>query len=146
MTAAAQLESLGRDFEFESENCVMEYYTTVPKGGLINKEGEIVELQKGFKAVQLRVYTADFLIFKKNGGVMLIETKGYFKPKDRKKHQILKKLYPQIDLRLIFQSDGKVSHKTRYSQWAEKHGYKFHVMSAGDKKINQVIPLDWLEE
>lgn len=144
--AAKQMEVLGRHYEYESDNCKFPYYTTVPKGGVITKEGVSYELPRQSKVVQWHNYTCDFMVIKSNGAPMFIETKGYFKPKDRAKHQALKKAYPDLDLRIIFQSDGKVSHKTRYSQWCEKHDITYHCLTNQNKKEGVIIPPEWLQE
>ena len=143
---ADQLNNAGREHEYETDNCRFSYFTGVRGGGLLSKKGETVELPAGSKVVQWHEYTCDFRIIKKDGGPMLIETKGYFKPKDRAKHQALKKQYPDIDLRIIFQSNGKVSHKTSYAQWAEKQGIKYHIPTLKERKGGLIIPQEWLDE
>ena len=146
LATAAQLKELKRKFQYETKACEFIYFTTVVKGAVVDKCAEEYPIPKGCKVVQWHDYTCDFMIIKKDGSPMFIETKGFFKPKDRKKHQILKKMYPHIDLRIIFQSNGKVSHKTKYSEWCVKQGITYHVLSAIDKKDGQVIPTEWLEE
>jgi len=143
--ASLQLKAADRAHEYESDACKFDYFIKTVRGGVITKEGMTYDLPKGFKVVQWHTYTCDFLITKSDGGLMFIETKGYFKPKDRKKHQALKKQYPDLDLRIIFQSDGKVSHKTRYSQWAEKHGVTYYCLTTKDKKEGRIIPQEWLD-
>ena len=143
---ADQLKVLKRDFEYESANCMFIYYKPIQKGTLVDEEGYEVPIDKSHKVVQRCSYTCDFLITKKDGSKMFIETKGYFKAPDRTKHKLLKKRYPDVDLRIIFMSNGKVSSKTNYSDWAENQGIEYHCMSSSDKKKGIVIPLAWLEE
>ena len=141
---SVQLE--GRTFEYETEKCKFVYWTPVTKGGIIDKDGvEVLKLDKGAKIIQWRTYTCDFMITKSCGQPMFIETKGLFSGKDRVKHKQLKKLYPDTDLRIIFQNDGKVSSKTRYSQWAEKEGITYHVLTAAQKRNGNIIPEEWLD-
>lgn len=70
---------------------------------------------------------------------MYIETKGYFRPEDRKKLLSVVKNNPNIDLRILFQQDNYLTKAktSRYSDWAEKKGFKWAVGS---------IPDEWLEE
>lgn len=81
-------------------------------------------------------YTPDFIL--PNG--IVIETKGRFVVEDRKKHLLLKKQYPDLDIRFVFsRSATRISKasKTTYSAWCEKHGFQF-----ADKRIPQA----WLAE
>jgi len=81
-------------------------------------------------------YTPDFKV-----GDMYIETKGYFRPSDRTKMRHVKLCNPELDIRLWFQKDEWLDPKTkatRYSEWAEKYGFPFHV---GEK-----FPEHWFEE
>ena len=68
------------------------------------------------------VYTPDFIL--PNG--VIIEAKGYFKPEDRRKMLAVKRLHPDLDIRLVFQQPlntlTKVS-KTTYAAWADKHSF-----------------------
>jgi len=82
------------------------------------------------------IYTVDFKL--PNG--ILIESKGWLKPDDRKKHIFIKKQHPEIDLRFVLQSpNGKIykGSKTTYSQWCEKNGFKWAKKS---------IPQEWIDE
>ncbi len=146
VVTSEQLQQAGVEFEYESDQCKFDYTTNVRKGGVITKDGMNYELPTGCKVIQWHEYTCDFMITKSNGQPMFIETKGYFKAKDRTKHQDLKKRYPDLDLRIIFSSNGKVSPKTTYSQWAEKQGIRYHCLSYGEKKAGLIVPKSWLEE
>ena len=77
---------------------------------------------------------------------MFIESKGFFKGKDRVKHKALKNQYPDLDLRLLFASNGKVSKKTSYMQWAEKLKIEAYALSHKEKKEGLFIPQEWLVE
>jgi predicted nuclease of restriction endonuclease-like RecB superfamily len=84
-------------------------------------------------------YYPDFRI-KKNG--ILIETKGYFKPRDRAKMLRVKKAHPKADIRFLFQRPNnrltKSPNSLTYWQWAEKHGFPW---AEGDR-----IPEAWFKE
>jgi hypothetical protein len=85
-------------------------------------------------------YVTDFKLIGKHGRVMYIETKGYFKPKDRTKHVQVRKEHPDADLRFIFMnSRTKISKKskTTYGSWCTKKGFQY-----ADKRI----PLEWIIE
>ena len=80
-------------------------------------------------------YTPDFKI-----GNLYIETKGYFLPKDRTKHLLLKEQYPEMDLRFVFTNPDQKLYKgakTTYGEWCKKHGFIFSKRS---------IPESWLRE
>lgn len=145
--ASLQLDKLERYYEYETKDCKFDYFTPVVNGGVVDKEGQArLILDKGDQIVQWRKYTCDFMIMKKDGTPMYIETKGYFKPKDRVKHKMLKKLHPNVDLRIIFEHDGKVSKITRYSQWCDKNGIDYHCLTSANKKEGDLIPQGWLKE
>ena len=68
------------------------------------------------------VYTPDFIL--PNG--VIIETKGWFKPEDRRKMLAVKRDHPDLDIRLVFQQPLNTltkDSKTTYAAWAEKHGF-----------------------
>ena len=70
---------------------------------------------------------------------VFVETKGRFLADDRKKHLLIKKQHPELDIRFLFQnSKTKISKasKTTYADWCIKHGFQF-----ADKEI----PTDWLK-
>jgi len=84
---------------------------------------------------QKRKYVVDFVLA--NG--VHIEAKGLFDADDRKKMLLVREQYPELDIRLLFMRDNRIykTSKTKYSDWAEKHGFKYHVSSEGE------IPDDW---
>ena len=86
-----------------------------------------------------RTYTPDFWLRGKNKTIV-IETKGRFMLADRKKHVLISKQYPDLDLRFVFtNSRGKISKgsKTTYGDWCTKNGFKY-----ADKDI----PDEWIKE
>ena len=81
-------------------------------------------------------YVPDFRV-----GDVYLETKGYFKPADRRKMKAVKKANPDLDIRLVFQAPyNKISKrsKTTYAKWADKNGFPWCAYYA--------IPIDWLKQ
>ena len=88
-----------------------------------------------YRVEEDRSYTPDFKL--PNG--VYIETKGRFVAADRKKHLLIKKQRPELDIRFVFSnSKTKLSKgsKTTYGAWCTKHGYMY-----ADKEV----PLEWLK-
>jgi len=80
-------------------------------------------------------YTIDFTL--PNG--ILIETKGRWVIEDRKKHLLIKKQHPELDIRIIFQSAKtkiRKGSKTTYGDYCDKHGIIW-----AEKKV----PESWLK-
>ena len=83
-----------------------------------------------------RTYTPDFIL--PNG--IIIETKGRFTSDDRRKHTLIKKQHPKLDIRFVFESSKrKLSKgaKTTYSLWCERNKFLY---------ADRVVPLEWLKE
>lgn len=76
-------------------------------------------------------YYPDFIVSSPRGKVY-IEAKGYFRIEHKRKMAAVKRLYPDLDIRLLFY---RVDRKN--IRWAEKYGFKY--------AFHQ-IPKDWLEE
>lgn len=74
-------------------------------------------------------YLPDFVISTGSGRIY-IETKGYLRPEHKRKLAAVKKLHPEIDLRILF-----YAHNKKYIKWAEKNGFRYAV---------DTIPKDWL--
>jgi len=111
-----QLKFTGKTWSYESEK--LKY--TVPE--------------------RIATYTPDFILIKKDGSKMYIETKGRFTTADRKKMKLVKEANPELDIRLLFQTpNNKIikTSKTTYADWADKHGYLWAAKE---------IPIKWLEE
>jgi len=86
--------------------------------------------------IRTRHYTPDFIL--ENG--IVIETKGRFVSNDRRKHVEIKKQYPELDLRFVFQNSRAKLYKgakSSYGDWCKRHGFKY---------AEKVIPDEWLEE
>lgn len=85
---------------------------------------------------ETREYCPDFYL----GAGIYIEGKGRFTTADRKKHLLLKKQYPLLDIRFVFSnSSNKIrkGSKTTYADWCVKHGFKFS---------DKTIPMEWIKE
>ena len=82
-------------------------------------------------------YIPDFLL--DNG--ILVEAKGWLKPRDRAKMLRVAKENPQLDIRFVFQrANSRISKSPKsltYWQWAEKHGFKWAETN---------IPEEWFTE
>lgn len=78
--------------------------------------------------------------FKLSNGV-LIECKGFFSPRDRRKMLQVARDNPNLDIRFVFQRASnrltKSPNSMTYWQWAEKHSFKW---SEG------YIPEEWYSE
>ena len=81
------------------------------------------------------LYTPDFIL--PNG--VILETKGYWRPEDRRKVKQVITENPEIDLRMVFQDPYKKiskKSKTTYSKWCQRYGIRWCAFHA--------IPIDWL--
>ena len=126
---AENLEKRGIRFEYESET--FEYWIKLPRARCLEC--------CGCEIVTSREYTPDFYL---PGWNIYLETKGKWTADDRKKHKAMKEQYPELDIRLLFMSDNKISRnsKTRYSDWCEKNGIKYMVIGRGAKVPSE----EWL--
>lgn len=130
------LEKQGVDFEYNSEQCEFNYYRPIQSGECQDCNSSHVS--------SLHKYTADF-VFRtlKTGKLIHVETKGNgycFQPTTRTKHILLKKQFPESDLRFVFSNwNTKISRgaKTTNKEWAERYGFQ---------SANKLIPKEWLEE
>lgn len=85
------------------------------------------------------IYRPDFLVTKKDGGLMIIESKGYFPAADMSKMRAVKKCNPEMDIRFIF-SDSKKKNKgskSNYGEWSKRNGFKF---------ADKTMPSSWRAE
>ena len=113
--AAEQLELAGISYEYEHKDKRISYE----------------------KPTTQHKYSPDFTF---NKSQIIIETKGQFKSEDRKKHLLIKKQHPKLDIRFVFSNmNGKIGKKssTTYAMWAERNGFKY---------AHKTIPQAWIEE
>ena len=81
-------------------------------------------------------YTIDFTL--PNG--ILVETKGRWVLEDRKKHLLIKKQHPELDIRMVFQSAKtkiRKGSKTTYGMFCDKHDIPW---------AEKTIPESWMNE
>lgn len=90
-------------------------------------------------------YVPDFEIKTQSGSSFYLETKGNGRSFDghvRRKMIAVKNQHPDLDIRILFYSDGKIGPRRkdgtfqRQSDWAERHGFTYAIRN---------IPEDWLE-
>lgn len=101
----------------------------------VNFQYETLKI-KYFKPKTLHIYTPDFIL---ESGV-IVETKGFFSPVDRKKHLLIKLQYPNLDIRFVFDnSSNKINKgsKTTYAKWCEKNGFLYS---------DKLIPIEWTKK
>lgn len=91
-------------------------------------------------------YLPDFVIRTRMGKTIYVETKGNGRSFDgpaRRKLRAVKEQNPELDIRVVFYSDGKCGPKRkdgsrlRQSEWADKNGFKWAIRE---------IPQEWLDE
>ncbi len=73
-----------------------------------------------------RKYCPDFILDKKDGSRMYIETKGVLDARSRTVLINVKKCNPELDIRIIFQRGSNTISKksaTTYLEWAKRHGF-----------------------
>ena len=108
----------------------------------VQKQLAEAKLDVGYETIKIewedlayRKYTPDFVL--PNG--VIIETKGLFTPSDRRKHILIQKQHPELDIRFIFTNSNKKLNKkskTTYAKWCEKYNFLY---------ATKVIPEDWLD-
>lgn len=101
----------------------------------LTAKGVVFDYEKGYYEYEVREtrkYTPDFFF-----DSFVVECKGRLTAADRKKLLLVKKAHPDLDIRLLFQYDNKITRtsKMRYSDWATKHGFSYAIGS---------IPKRWL--
>jgi hypothetical protein len=86
--------------------------------------------------IAYRTYTPDFIL---NNGI-IIEVKGRFTIADRRKHVLVRKQHPNLDIRFVFEnSQNKIrkGSKTTYAMWCIKNNFRYY---------DRIIPEDWIKE
>ncbi len=76
-------------------------------------------------------YLPDFILTTSTGKIYL-ETKGHFRPEAKRKMAAVRRLHPELDIRILFYSEKK-----KDIRFAEKHGFKWAI---------DTIPSEWLSE
>jgi len=88
-------------------------------------------------------YLPDFVYEKLDDSKMIVETKGVWKLEDRKKWLFLKRQYPHLDLRIVFERpDNKIKKgsKTSYADWCDKVGIKWAAKVMPDSWFKEIKP------
>ena len=89
-------------------------------------------------------YIPDFILTRRDGTKLHLETKGGGRSFDgpaRRKLIAVRDQHPEIDLRIVFYTNGKCGPKRkdgtfmRQSDWAKKHGFQYAIKE---------IPESWL--
>jgi hypothetical protein len=91
---------------------------------------------KYIKPASEHQYTPDFQL--DNG--IIVETKGRFLIADRKKHMLIKRQQPHLDIRFVFSNSSQKLNKgsrTTYAQWCVKNGFMY---------ADKTIPTSWIHE
>ena len=86
---------------------------------------------------KVKTYTPDIKIL--SSGI-LIETKGRFTTYDRKKHLLIQRQNPFLDIRFVFSNPNSKLYKgskSTYASWCEKNGFMYAKKS---------IPKEWIDE
>ncbi len=94
------------------------------------------ETQKLTYIPKPRTYTPDFYLTETN---IYVEAKGHLDRADRAKMSLIKKQYPELDIRFVFMNaNNKIykGSKTTYAMWANKHGFEW---------AEKNIPEEWLK-
>ena len=85
---------------------------------------------------ETRTYTPDFEL--PNG--IIIETKGRFTTYDRKKHLLIQKQHPSLDIRFVFSNPNSRLYKgskSTYASWCDKYNFKY---------AKKLIPKEWIND
>jgi hypothetical protein len=85
---------------------------------------------------KVRTYTPDLEL--ENG--IIVEVKGRWTSVDRRKMGFVIEQNPELDIRMLFAIDNKISRssRTRYSDWCEKRDIKY--------AVSKQVPESWINE
>lgn len=137
-------DTLGRagvEYWYEEGPCVIHYSLPIVNHK-VDKSASCADC--GSSDVRTHhLYTADFAFTSKSGKLILVECKGHplaWTGKTRSKHQAIKKQFPDMDLRFIFNNKhGKISarSKTTNADWCKRQGFLCET---------DTIPHSWINE
>jgi hypothetical protein len=106
----------------------------------LDAKGVVYEYEKMkvkyIKPASEHQYTPDIVL---DNGIIL-ELKGRFLIADRKKHMLIKRQQPQLDIRFVFSNSNQKLAKgsrTTYAAWCVKNDFLY---------ADKIIPQDWLNE
>ena len=89
-----------------------------------------------YQVTEQRKYIPDVIL--PNG--IIVELKGRFTAKDRKKMLLVIAQHPDLDIRMVFMRPNNKLNKhsrTTYAQWCDKNNVKW---------ANKYIPEEWIKE
>ena len=89
-----------------------------------------------YQVTEQRKYIPDVIL--PNG--IIVELKGRFTAKDRKKMLLVMNQHPDLDIRMVFMRPNNKLNKhsrTTYAQWCDKNNIKW---------ANKYIPEQWIKE
>lgn len=91
------------------------------------------------ECVEYGTYTPDFT-FQRSGRTLFVEIKGRFTSQDRTKMRLVRKAYPEHDIRIVFQRNHPLrkGSTTHYTDWAAKVGFPCIVGNS--------IPEEWYND
>ena len=87
----------------------------------------------------VRNYTPDYVL--PNG--IVIETKGRFTLEDRKKHLLIREIYPELDLRFVFSNPNnclRKGSKTTYADWCKKSNFLYSHKWVNASWVQEKLP------
>jgi len=98
-----------------------------------------------YTIMEERTYLPDFVdmdYLRRHDRVKVYETKGFFKPTDRKKMLAIKKSNPDLWIIMVFQRDNYLSKSkaARYSDWCKKHGFDYCIGTDLTKTVHASNP------
>jgi len=124
------------EFWYEEGPCVINYTKNIRKA--------VCNDCTSHNVVSNHIYTCDFVFISKGSGKQIyVECKGHplaWKGETRAKHIDIKRQYPEMDLRFVFNNqNAKISKtgKSTNASWCKKEGFLCS---------SSLIPLAWLEE
>ena len=109
------------------------------------KEGKILWYRPG----TTHLYTPDFWVRnKKSGKIICIETKGIWDYEDRLKHLLIKKLYPELNIRFVFTRSATKTSKGSKQTYADICSGKGRGIFKGVtwQYADKFVPMDWTRE
>ena len=96
------------------------------------KEGRVLyePVPLSFTSEVRRRYIPDFIIQEK---AWILEVKGFFSSADRAKMLLVKRQFPNLDIRFVFDGPNtrlSRTSKTTYAMWADKNGFPWCATNA----------------
>ena len=136
MTKRGEIKLRGVPYKYAGgleEKLLLEFDAKLPKGERIDYEPGVINFEQ---PAAKRWYKPDWLL--KNG--IIVEGKGEFTSKERKKFAAVKATYPDLDIRFIFSNEnrkiGKKS-QTTYAMWCDRFGFGY---------TSKSLPQAWVDE